>query len=47
MKIDELKEFSTEVLEMENPELNKYFINFEKAPENLKYTNIIQKTMLL
>lgn len=43
MNLEELKKFSEEILEMENPEMNKYFVNFQPAPSNLVYTQKIQK----
>lgn len=45
LSFEELEEFSKEVLEMENPLQNHYFINLHEAPEDLKYTNIIQKEL--
>jgi succinate dehydrogenase flavin-adding protein (antitoxin of CptAB toxin-antitoxin module) len=46
LSYDELKKFSEEVLEMENPEMNKYFVQFEAVPENLIYTQKIQNYVL-
>ena len=40
---EELKQFSMEVLEMENPDLNKYLVNFKEADKSLKYINLIQE----
>ena len=37
MSIDELKKFTIEVLELEIPDLNRYFIKKEQLPENSKY----------
>jgi succinate dehydrogenase flavin-adding protein (antitoxin of CptAB toxin-antitoxin module) len=47
MSMNELEEFSKEVLEKEIPELNLYFINFQPAPDDLKYISTIQKQILL
>jgi succinate dehydrogenase flavin-adding protein (antitoxin of CptAB toxin-antitoxin module) len=46
LNLSELKQFSEEVLEMENPEMNMYFVQFEPAPENLNYTQKIQNFIL-
>ena len=46
LNYDELKHFSEEVLEMENPEMNKYFVQFESVPDNLVFTQKIQKFVL-
>lgn len=43
LSLGELKEFSEEVLEMENPELNNYLVNFKEADKKLKYVNKIQE----
>ncbi len=40
--IEELKAFSEEILEMENPDLNKYLVNMQPADPNLVFTNKIQ-----
>ncbi len=40
--IQELKAFSEEVLEMENPDLNRYLVNMQPADASLVYTNKIQ-----
>ena len=42
MTMEEMKRFSVEVLEMENPDMNKYFVKMEQAPENLEFTLKIQ-----
>jgi len=42
MAIHELKAFSEEVLEMENPDLNRYFTSLQPANPSLVYTNKIQ-----
>jgi len=42
MGIDELKTFSEEVLEMENPDLNRYLVNMQPADLSLEYINKIQ-----
>ena len=47
MTMEEMKEFTKEVLEKEIPDLNVYFVNFKPAPESLKYTSIIQKDMMI
>lgn len=41
LSLSELNEFSREVLSMENPELNHYFVKLEEVPEDLKYTKLI------
>ena len=46
MNISELKEFSEEVLEMENPDLNKYLVSFAPAAPELVYINKIQGYVL-
>ena len=43
LNLEELRAFSEEVLEMENPDMNRYFLKFEEAPEDLVYTRRIQK----
>lgn len=40
--IEDLKAFSEEVLEMENPDLNRYFVNMQPADPSLVFTNKIQ-----
>lgn len=40
--IKELKAFSEEVLEMENPDLNRYLVSMQPADSSLVYTNKIQ-----
>ncbi len=47
MSLADLVEFSEEVLEMENPDMNKYFMAFEPPTEKLKYTKKIQDFLLL
>ena len=47
MNLDDLKEFSKEVLEKEIPELNTYFVNYEVAPESMKYISSIQKEIFI
>jgi len=47
MSMKDLKEFSEEVLEKEIPELNTYFVNYEAAPESMKYISSIQKQILV
>ena len=47
MTLNELKDFTKEVLEKEIPELNTYFINYQPAPEEMTYINIIQKQLLI
>ena len=42
MNISEVKAFSEEVLEMENPDLNRYLINMQPADPKYVYTNKIQ-----
>ncbi len=44
--LEELRKFSEEVLEMENPEMNKYFVKMDPAAENLVYTRKIQQFIL-
>lgn len=39
---EEMKKFSEEVLEMENPDMNNYFVKMDPAPENLEFTRRIQ-----
>lgn len=46
LSLKELNEFSEEVLEMENPEMNKYFVQFESVPDEKVYTQKIQKYVL-
>lgn len=41
LSLAELNEFSQEVLSMENPELNKYFVKLEDVGEELKFTKLI------
>ena len=43
LNLEELRAFAEEVLEMENPDMNKYFLKFEEAPENFVFTKRIQK----
>lgn len=38
LNLEELKKFSEEVLEMENPDLNKYFVMFVPANDKLLFT---------
>jgi succinate dehydrogenase flavin-adding protein (antitoxin of CptAB toxin-antitoxin module) len=45
LSLEELRQFSEEILEMENPEMNRYFVMFEPAPDNLVFTKKIQKFM--
>ena len=47
MNMNDLKEFAEEVLEKEIPELNTYFVNYEVAPESMKYISSIQKQILV
>jgi succinate dehydrogenase flavin-adding protein (antitoxin of CptAB toxin-antitoxin module) len=42
LSYDEMKKFSEEVLEMENPDMNNYFVKMDPAPENLEFTRRIQ-----
>lgn len=46
LSLIELKQFSEEVLEMENPEMNKYFMFFEPPSESLVFTKKIQEFLL-
>lgn len=46
MSLEELKGFSEEVLEMENPDMNKYFVKMVPAAEHLVYTRKIQHFIL-
>jgi len=46
MNIDELKSFTEEVLQMENPDMNKYFVKFDEPSENLHYVKKIQHDIL-
>jgi len=46
MNLEELKSFSEEVLEMENPDMNKYFVKMVPAAEHLVYTRKIQNFIL-
>ena len=46
MNIDELKEFTEEVLQMENPEMNKYFAKFDAPSDNHLYVKKIQHDIL-
>jgi succinate dehydrogenase flavin-adding protein (antitoxin of CptAB toxin-antitoxin module) len=46
MNLDQLREFTKEVLEMENPEMNKYFVKFDAPPENFNYTKKIQHDIM-
>jgi succinate dehydrogenase flavin-adding protein (antitoxin of CptAB toxin-antitoxin module) len=43
MSLDEMNKFTKEVLEKEVPELNKYFVNHQPAPEDYEYISKIQK----
>ena len=43
MTSEDLKAFSEEVLEMENPDLNKYLVNMHVADPSLVYINKIQE----
>lgn len=45
MKFSEISEFNKEVLEMDNPTMNKYFVKLEKPEEKLKYTYEILKNL--
>lgn len=42
MNMEQLEQFTKEVLEMENPEMNKYFVKFDAPPEDFHYTKKIQ-----
>jgi succinate dehydrogenase flavin-adding protein (antitoxin of CptAB toxin-antitoxin module) len=46
MNIGELKEFAEEVLQMENPEMNKYFVKFDAPSDTLTYVKRIQHDIL-
>jgi succinate dehydrogenase flavin-adding protein (antitoxin of CptAB toxin-antitoxin module) len=46
MNLDQLKQFTKEVLEMENPEMNKYFVKFDSPPEEYNYTKKIQHDII-
>jgi succinate dehydrogenase flavin-adding protein (antitoxin of CptAB toxin-antitoxin module) len=46
MNLEQLKQFTEEVLQMENPEMNKYFVKFDAPPENHLYTKQIQHDIL-
>ena len=46
MNLEELKSFSEEVLEMENPDMNKYFVKMVPAADHLVYTRKIQNFIL-
>lgn len=43
--LEQLKSFSEEVLEMDNPDLNKYFVQLIPAGDSLEYTRQIQDTL--
>jgi len=46
MNLEQLKQFTEEVLQMENPEMNKYFVKFDAPPENHIYTKQIQHDIM-
>jgi succinate dehydrogenase flavin-adding protein (antitoxin of CptAB toxin-antitoxin module) len=46
MNLDQLKDFTEEVLQMENPDMNKYFVKFDAPSENLPYVKKIQHDIL-
>ena len=41
LTFDEIKAFNSEVLEMDNPSMNKYFVKLEEPENNLIYTRKI------
>jgi succinate dehydrogenase flavin-adding protein (antitoxin of CptAB toxin-antitoxin module) len=43
LTLEDMKAFSQEVLEMENPDLNNYLVNQIPAPDNLKFMKEIQE----
>jgi succinate dehydrogenase flavin-adding protein (antitoxin of CptAB toxin-antitoxin module) len=47
MNLDQLREFTAEVLEMENPEMNQYFVKFDQPTDNMSFTKQIQNAVLL
>lgn len=46
MNLKQLKQFTEEVLQMENPEMNKYFVKFDVPPESHIYTKQIQHDIM-
>lgn len=45
LNFSDISEFNKEVLEMDNPTMNKYFVKLEKPDEKLKYTYEILKNI--
>jgi succinate dehydrogenase flavin-adding protein (antitoxin of CptAB toxin-antitoxin module) len=45
MNLDEMNKFTKEILEMEIPDLNKYFVSHQPAGEELVYISKIQKSI--
>lgn len=43
MSVKDLIEFNNEVLNMDNPTMNKYFVKSDSPRQDLKYTNMILK----
>jgi succinate dehydrogenase flavin-adding protein (antitoxin of CptAB toxin-antitoxin module) len=46
LNLEEMNKFVKDVLEVEIPDLNKYFVNFQPAGEELGYINKIQRSIL-